>query len=218
MSHLAAYMKAIKDERYTGIHKRMLRAAALRDRGITSASEPQAIYDAWMRRGGEPLTTNRWLMRAWLMKYERDYGLSGIAAEPTLVFVYGSLKRGGRLNSILALNGARLIGEATVYGYTLYGVGYDPQCMGYPVMVPSDILDYVTGEVYALKPGRTIDVLDEVELGAGYQRRSVQASVVITNEQENTVRDLDVQVYVDEQNILPRAAKVGATWSNRAAR
>ena len=74
----------------------------------------------------------------------------------TRVFVYGTLKRGGRNHHFLA--GQQFLGEArTAPGYTLYSLG------DYPGMVRSaDAKNDVIGEVWAVDAA-CLEKLDELE-------------------------------------------------------
>ena len=84
----------------------------------------------------------------------------------TLVFVYGTLKRGGSNHSFLA--GQNFIGEArTTPGFQLHGLA------GYPGMVASTAPSAtgVTGEVWSVE-AKTLARLDELEgLKEGLYRR-----------------------------------------------
>jgi gamma-glutamylaminecyclotransferase len=73
-----------------------------------------------------------------------------------LVFVYGTLKRGGSNHHFLA--GHAFVGKAhTVPGYTLYNLD------GFPGMVPcADDAEGVGGEVWTVDDG-CLAVLDELE-------------------------------------------------------
>jgi gamma-glutamylcyclotransferase (GGCT)/AIG2-like uncharacterized protein YtfP len=85
---------------------------------------------------------------------------------PTLLFVYGTLKRGGANARHLA--GQTFLGPArTAPGYTLYDAG------GYPGMVPqADGRDGVVGEVWAVDAA-ALARLDELEGTAeGLYRRA----------------------------------------------
>jgi gamma-glutamylcyclotransferase (GGCT)/AIG2-like uncharacterized protein YtfP len=75
----------------------------------------------------------------------------------TLVFVYGTLKRGGRNQHYLA--GQKLIGVArTMPGFRLFDLGE------YPGMVPSaDDRDGVSGEVWSVE----VDCLEHLDLLEG---------------------------------------------------
>lgn len=108
------------------------------------------------------------------------------------LFVYGTLKRGGRLNCWLS--GCPFVGEArTVRGYTLVSLGV------FPAMVRRPGGGGVTGEIYEVD-GATLEWLDLVE--SGYERVVVPlvgggaAAYVMRNE------------WADE---LPSC---GSTWSN----
>ena len=89
------------------------------------------------------------------------------AADPTCVFVYGTLMRGGRRHA--ALGGERFLGPARLDGHTLYGVGDPP---AYPAALPAAHPDAaVHGELWTATP-QTLRTLDRVEgVEAGLFRR-----------------------------------------------
>ena len=80
------------------------------------------------------------------------------AEGPNLLFVYGSLRRGFQLHSVLAGAGARQVGKGSVGG-RLFDLG------DYPGAEPSNAAaDRVQGEVYRLaNPERALSVLDWTE-------------------------------------------------------
>jgi len=82
----------------------------------------------------------------------------------TLVFVYGSLKRGFPLNG--ALRTAEFIGTVPLQGYTLHSAG------AFPYMVPC-ALGTVLGEVYRVDD-ETLSRLDRIEQeGTLYKREAI---------------------------------------------
>lgn len=82
-------------------------------------------------------------------------------AIPARVFVYGTLKIGGRLNCIMRELEATYIGTGSVYGYTLREMSGG----AFPAAVPAlDPRDCVEGEVWELPDGDTgLWVLDRFE-------------------------------------------------------
>ncbi|WP_456434427.1 gamma-glutamylcyclotransferase family protein [Thermosulfuriphilus sp.] len=82
-----------------------------------------------------------------------------------LVFVYGTLKRGGKLHSYL--QGARYQGKATLKGYALYKISW------YPGIVPEEGAS-VCGELYQVNQ-RLLESLDQLE-GREYQRTLVSVT------------------------------------------
>lgn len=83
-----------------------------------------------------------------------------------LLFVYGTLKRGGRLNHHLIAQGCEYVGEGTAYG-ELYDAG------PFPVLVKVDDSRerVVHGELWRMeRPTHTLVVLDAVENGL-YERQ-----------------------------------------------
>ena len=76
-----------------------------------------------------------------------------------LLFVYGTLKRGGRLHHELAPDKAHFLGPAKIRGelFQLKGVWY-------PGAFPSESRSHIQGELYKLlKPAETLKKLDRVE-------------------------------------------------------
>jgi gamma-glutamylaminecyclotransferase len=85
----------------------------------------------------------------------------------TLLFVYGTLKRGGANHHFL--DGQRFVGEArTAPGFRLYDLG------GYPGLVARpDDHDGVVGEIWSVDPAALVR-LDALEgLGEGHYRREL---------------------------------------------
>ncbi len=105
-------------------------------------------------------------------------------AEPDLVFVYGTLRRGG--SNAFRMDGAEFVGPATVRG-ALYRISW------YPGLVLKDEVR-VTGEVYRVGP-ELLRALDEFEgLAAGEiegsEYRRVRVEALLADEEE-----LEVWVY-----------------------
>jgi gamma-glutamylaminecyclotransferase len=116
----------------------------------------------------------------------------------TLLFVYGTLKRGGR-NARL-MEGQRFVGEArTAPGFRLYRVGE------YPGMVPlAEDRDGVTGEVWQVDAA-TLEKLDEFEgVHEGLFRRE---RVRLLPPFENRI--IEAYVYVRS---VAGCADVGGAW------
>ncbi|HXB21248.1 MAG TPA: gamma-glutamylcyclotransferase family protein, partial [Candidatus Solibacter sp.] len=77
----------------------------------------------------------------------------------TLLFVYGTLKRGGELHSELASQKVRYLGSAKIKGRLFLIEGES-----YPGAVETDSKEYIKGELYELTdPAKTLAKLDEVE-------------------------------------------------------
>lgn len=115
-----------------------------------------------------------------------------------LVFVYGTLKRGGSNHAWMA--GQQFVGEArTVPGFCLYALD------GYPGLVvdPRD-RDGVTGEVWSVQPA-ALAKLDEFEGTAEglYTREPVKLLAPFA--------DQTVDAYLYARSIAGRQ-KLGATW------
>lgn len=88
------------------------------------------------------------------------------------LFVYGSLKRGGRLHSHLArLRGVTLLSEGSIRARLV-------DCGSYPGAVESESAhDLVWGELYRLPyPGQALAALDRLE---GYRHRAPKTSLFI---------------------------------------
>jgi gamma-glutamylaminecyclotransferase len=116
-----------------------------------------------------------------------------------LVFVYGTLKRGGTNHRYLA--GQTFVGEArTVAGFQLY------QLSGYPGMVAenSPQAEGVTGEVWSIDAA-TLRRLDQLEgLAEGLYRREPIPLLPPFDERV-------VETYLYAQSVLGRRA-LGCTW------
>jgi gamma-glutamylcyclotransferase (GGCT)/AIG2-like uncharacterized protein YtfP len=85
-----------------------------------------------------------------------------MASARELVFVYGTLRRGG--SNHFRMSGSGFVAAATVRG-RLYRIDW------YPGLVLDKAGDEISGEVYAVGPER-MDQLDEFE-GGEYRRASV---------------------------------------------
>ncbi len=99
----------------------------------------------------------------------------------TRVFVYGTLKRGGRNHVHLA--GQQFLGAArTLGGYTLYSLG------DYPGMVRSNEATHdVTGELWAVDAGclARLDKLEGVDEGL-YERVPIRLAAPFADEPVET--------------------------------
>lgn len=116
----------------------------------------------------------------------------------TLVFVYGTLKRGGSNHHFLA--GQRFLGEArTAPGYRLYHLS------GYPGMIPlTDDRDGVTGEVWSVDPACLAE-LDRLEgTDEGLYRREPIALLTPFGGQ-------DIQTYIYARSVAGKP-DLGSTW------
>ncbi len=119
-------------------------------------------------------------------------------AAPTVIFVYGTLKRGGSNHHFLARQNY-LTDARTVPGYRLYDLA------GYPGLVP-DLSDTqgVTGEIWAVDAG-CLALLDELEgIDEGLYRREV-----VPLQPPNA--DCAAQAYLYARSIAGRRA-LGSTW------
>ena len=100
---------------------------------------------------------------------------------PTLLFVYGTLKRGGSNHPFLA--GQTFVGHArTAAGYELYDLG------GYPGMVPStNGAEPVEGEVWSVDPAAlsSLDDLEGVHEGL-YRRERVALAAPFGDDEVQT--------------------------------
>ncbi len=71
------------------------------------------------------------------------------------VFVYGTLKKGGRLNHYL--DESRFVENKIIKGYSLYNLGWFPG-----IQFTGEETDVVHGEVWEIS-GDTLTILDRVE-------------------------------------------------------
>jgi len=77
----------------------------------------------------------------------------------SLLFVYGTLKRGGHLHHELAARAVRFLGQAKIQGELFHIKGES-----WPGAFPSVSESYIQGELYELdKPSETLKRLDIVE-------------------------------------------------------
>src|SRR5918993_52972 len=83
-----------------------------------------------------------------------------------LVFVYGTLRRGGAGAMSVRFPGAKFIADAKVRG-SLYDLG------AYPGLLLDEANSLVTGEVYEVDD-ETLDKLDEFEAASHYLRKQVE--------------------------------------------
>lgn len=116
----------------------------------------------------------------------------------TRVFVYGTLKRGGRNHPFLA--GQQFLGEArTPPGFTLFSLGE------YPGMVHRDDDDGVTGEVWAVDAVclKHLDELEGVDEGL-YERVTIKLAPPFADE--------PVETYLYLRSLAGKPA-IGSTWS-----
>jgi gamma-glutamylcyclotransferase (GGCT)/AIG2-like uncharacterized protein YtfP len=86
-----------------------------------------------------------------------------------LLFVYGTLRKGGKNEITRLYPTAAFAGNASVAG-VLYDMG------GYPAVVLDKDGTSVVGEVYEIDD-ETLAKLDEFELEAGYDRIAIEISV-----------------------------------------
>jgi gamma-glutamylaminecyclotransferase len=118
----------------------------------------------------------------------------------TLVFVYGTLKRGGSNHAFLA--GQIFLGEArTAPGFSLYRLG------GYPGMIPrkNSAAEGVTGEVWSVDEA-TLAKLDRLEgLAEGLYRREPVPLLP-------PFADRAVETYLYARSV-EGAQPLGSTWT-----
>ena len=116
----------------------------------------------------------------------------------TNVFVYGTLKRGGRNHHHLA--GQQFLGDArTLNGYTLYSLGDHPGM----IRAPDDTAG-VTGEVWAVDAGclKRLDRLEQVDKGL-YERVPIKLAPPFA--------DQPVETYLYLRSLEGRTA-IGSIW------
>jgi gamma-glutamylcyclotransferase (GGCT)/AIG2-like uncharacterized protein YtfP len=87
-----------------------------------------------------------------------------------LVFVYGTLRRGGVRAMPEIFPGSKFVGDAKVSG-RLYDLG------AYPGLLLDESGSPVAGEVYEVDE-ETLSKLDEIEASSHYVRKRVEVSVV----------------------------------------
>jgi gamma-glutamylcyclotransferase (GGCT)/AIG2-like uncharacterized protein YtfP len=88
-----------------------------------------------------------------------------------LIFVYGTLRRGGAGAMSIRFPGSKFIGEAKVSG-SLYDLG------AYPGLLLNESGSTVVGEVYEVDDD-ILDELDEFEASSRYLRKQVEISLDI---------------------------------------
>jgi gamma-glutamylcyclotransferase (GGCT)/AIG2-like uncharacterized protein YtfP len=86
-----------------------------------------------------------------------------------LVFVYGTLRRGGAGAMSIRFPGSKFIAEAKVSG-SLYDLG------AYPGLLLDESNSSVTGEVYEVDD-KTLDEMDAFEASSNYRRKQVEISL-----------------------------------------
>ena len=100
---------------------------------------------------------------------------------PQLVFVYGTLRRGGSNDFRMA--GAEFVAQGTITG-RMYRIDW------YPGLVLDDAGDEIHGEVYSVTPDQlsTLDIFEGLSAGEieGSEYRRVQTTVVQQDSQTLT--------------------------------
>ena len=180
----------------------------LRAMGYTSTSMDDAgLRNAWLAVGGEGVGADFSgdELRAIIGRYERHHGL-GDRLEPVYAFVYGSLKRGGRLNVALTGLRASFMGDATVQGYTLH------EAAGGAFPAAREAAGkQVRGELWLLPSEAGLHWLDRVEgVAMGmYARRLVGAT---RHEPDGRLTTLWATMYVATLPALLDGPEVGEFW------
>jgi gamma-glutamylaminecyclotransferase len=119
--------------------------------------------------------------------------------ERKLIFVYGTLKRGGSNHHYLA--GQQFLGEArTAPGFRLYDLG------GYPGMIPrANAPEGVTGEIWSVD-SEALKHLDGLEgLAEGLYRREPISLLP-------PFADAPVETFIYAQSVMGRR-EIGSTWT-----
>ena len=100
-----------------------------------------------------------------------DRGLIGEWGKSVPVFVYGTLREGGRLRGYYLDDGNidSKVERGTVHGYQLI----DPPRWGFPLMVPASS-GIVTGDLQWVKVGPRLEAMVGMEMGAGYDLSMVE--------------------------------------------
>ena len=125
-------------------------------------------------------------------------------------FVYGSLREG--CHNYRLLNKAKRVGDIwLLQGYDLYSLG------SYPAIFPSERNGAeVTGEVYELTDLQTIQYIDRMELGAGYEKKTtivyagqkplaVTVFVYLNQPHSEMVEHGDWKAHLEMENEMARA-------------
>ena len=116
----------------------------------------------------------------------------------SLIFVYGTLKRGGSLNGIL--DGSPYIGPARILGFGLWRLRWFPAI--FPLLASDDpvgedqdyaVTTWVDGEVYEVDAS-TLRALDRVEGHPRHYRRE-RIERALWKRDFSPVRDLEAYVY-----------------------
>ena len=114
-----------------------------------------------------------------------------------LVFVYGTLRRGGVRAMPDLFPEAKFIGQAKVRG-NLYDLGT------YPGLLLDESDSLVVGEVYEVDD-ETLGKLDEIEASSLYRRKQVEVSLA--------GRKVTCWVYVDNSRLYPgRTLIISGDW------
>ena len=120
------------------------------------------------------------------------------------VFVYGTLRKGWGLNRYIQHYGGDLIATTKLEGFKMFSLG------PYPAINPSESKeDYVVGEIYefpSLTADEAMEILDRIELGAGYKRGVVK------------LLDKDTYTYIHKTNFEERNFKVMKDWTKENER
>lgn len=108
-----------------------------------------------------------------------------------LLFVYGKLRRGGRLSMSMNFPDARFLADAKVAG-ALYDLG------PYPGLLLNDSNAAVIGEVYEVGDD-TLSKLDEIEASSEYWRREIE--ITLTDQHRKCwiyLPEHDAEFYADQ--------------------
>lgn len=127
------------------------------------------------------------------------------AARPHLVFVYGTLKRGGSNHAVLA--GQTFVGPARLApGFALYSLGEYPGLVADPAST-----DRVTGELWAVDDAG-LAALDELEgLSEGLYARVPAVLDEWPDALTADARFVHAEVYVYLRDVAGRP-RLGDTW------
>lgn len=128
-----------------------------------------------------------------------------------LLFVYGTLKRGGALHHELVTHQARFIGLAKIQG-ELFHIRGKPWAGAFPTTAH----DYVHGELFKMsKPSETLKRLDEVEdckhglfrrklVDAWVGNRKIKAWVYFFNREEEKAARIASGVFSADPKVQKR--------------
>jgi gamma-glutamylcyclotransferase (GGCT)/AIG2-like uncharacterized protein YtfP len=110
------------------------------------------------------------------------------------VFVYGTLKQGGRFHP--ALEGCEFLGNKTLKGFEMYDFHGS-----YPIVIKGDKDSKIHGEVYRV-PAEVESILDQIE---GYPHLY----------QKHVVKDMTLYIFEDPKRVKGKFERIkDGVWHN----